>query len=139
MAIITTIINKAYSELITSVKGSKINAVTKQSLIMTTNNNSAAVNNNNAEVIIMSTYTVKIADRTGHTEMADLTLDQAADNILGNAENNARRVFINGEKFEFEGANYRSEANMTNLKAKLEMQVRPEIVLTGILVGGTKA
>jgi len=106
---------------------------------MTTNNNSAAVNNNNAEATIMSTYTVKIADRSGHTEMADLTLDQAADNILGNAENNARWVFINGEKFEFEGANYRSEANINNLKAKLEMQVKPEIVLTGVLVGGTKA
>jgi hypothetical protein len=124
-----------------SVKlGKLVVTTTKQSLIMTTNNNSAAVNNNNnAEAAIMSTYTVKIADRSGHTEMAELTLDQAADNILGNAENNARWVFINGEKFEFEGANYRSETNMNNLKAKLEMQAKPEIVLTGVLIGGTKA
>lgn len=106
---------------------------------MTTNNNSAAVNsnnNNNTEATSMSTYTVKIADRTGHTEMAELTLEQATDNILASAENNARWVFINGEKFEFEGTNYRAETNLNNLKTKLQAITNPEIVLTGVLVGG---
>jgi hypothetical protein len=93
------------------------------------------INNSNNSANV---YKIEIADRTGHTTMADLTLDQAVDNILTNAENNARWVFINGSKFEFEGANYRAEANVNKLKTQLEAVVDPAVLLTGVLVGGRK-
>jgi hypothetical protein len=83
-------------------------------------------------------YKIEIADRTGHTTVADLTLDQAVGNILDNAENNARWVFINGSKFEFEGANYRDGVNVSKLKAQLEAMVDPAVLLTGVLVGGSR-
>lgn len=85
-----------------------------------------------------NTYKIDIADRTGHTTVADLTLDQAVDNIIQNAENNARWVFINGEKFEFEGAQYRNDNNINKLKGKLEALKDPAVLLTGVLVGGLK-
>jgi hypothetical protein len=124
-----------------SVKVSKINAVNKRSnkkLIMNANNNSAVNNNNsnNTEATSMKKYTIEIADRTGHTTMADLTIEEATNNILENAESNARWVFINGEKFEFEGSNYRTEANIQKLQAKLEALNDPAVLLTGVLVGG---
>jgi hypothetical protein len=102
---------------------------------MSTNNNSivsAASNSNNT----MNKYKIEIADRTGHTTLADLSLEEATNNIIENAENNARWVFINGEKFEFAGGAYRSQANVEKLKAKLEEVVSPEVLLTGVLVGG---
>jgi hypothetical protein len=86
----------------------------------------------------MNTYKIEIADKTGHTTVADLTLEQAVDNILQHAENNARWVFINGEKFEFQGTNYRTEDNVQKLRSKLEQQEDPAVMLTGMLVGGTK-
>lgn len=104
------------------------------------------INTNNVETANISVesslaaspakYKVEIADRTGHTTVADLSLDQAVENILSNAENNARWVFINGAKFEFEGANYRAEANINKLKTQLEAVVDPAVLLTGVLVGG---
>ena len=102
--------------------------------------NNNAVSNNIAanNVNTMNTYKIDIADRTGHTTVADLTLDQAVDNIIGNAENNARWVFINGEKFEFEGAQYRNDMNINKLKGKLEALKDPAVLLTGVLVGGLK-
>ena len=111
--------------------GKLVVTTTKQSLIMTTNNNSAENNNNS-----MKTYKIEIADRTGHTTVADLSLDQAVNGILEHAENNARWVFINGEKFEFEGANYRAEANIQKLQTKLQAMEDPAVLLTGVLVGG---
>ncbi len=84
----------------------------------------------------MNTYKIEIADKTGHTTVADLTLDQAVDGILEHAENNARWVFINGEKFEFQGTNYRAEYNVQKLRGKLEAVEDPAVLLTGILVGG---
>ena len=102
------------------------------------NNNSINTTANLHEAIVPSTYKIEIADRTGHTTVADLTLDQAVDNILDNAENNARWVFINGAKFEFEGANYRAEANVNKLKTQLEAMQDPAVLLTGVLVGGLK-
>ena len=94
---------------------------------------SAAVNNNSNT---MNKYKIEIADRTGHTTVADLSLEEATNNIIENAENNARWVFINGEKFEFEGGAYRSPANVQKLQAKLEAAVDPAVLLTGVLVGG---
>lgn len=84
------------------------------------------------------TYSINIADRTGHTTLENLTLDAAVDNIIDNAEKNLRWVFINGEKFEFEGADQRSEANVAKLKGKLEAMEDPAVLLTGALVGGAK-
>jgi len=95
-------------------------------------------NNNSAENNNMKTYKIEIADRTGHTTVADLSLDQAVNGILEHAENNARWVFINGEKFEFEGANYRAEANIQKLQAKLQAMEDPAVLLTGVLVGGAE-
>jgi hypothetical protein len=86
----------------------------------------------------MNTYKIEIADKTGHTTVADLTLDQAVDGILEHAENNARWVFINGEKFEFQGTNYRAEENLQKLRGKLEAVQDPAVLLTGILIGGHK-
>ena len=103
---------------------------------MTTNNNSSAAVNNNTEATAMKKYKIEIADRTGHTTVADLSLEEATNNILDNAENNARWVFINGEKFEFEGSNYKAEANIQKLQAKLQALDDPAVLLTGVLVGG---
>jgi hypothetical protein len=83
-------------------------------------------------------YKIEIADRTGHSTVADLTLDQATDTIMENAEYKARWVFINGEKFEFSGANYRTQENVQKLQAKLQEVQDPAVVLTGMLVGGSK-
>jgi hypothetical protein len=114
-------------------------------------NNNSTVNNNAtanltaaleniqgfvAELKATPRYKIEIADRTGHTTMADLSLEEATNNILENAESNARWVFINGEKFEFEGANYRAEANVQKLQAKLAAMHDPAVLLTGVLVGG---
>ena len=81
-------------------------------------------------------YKIEIADRTGHTTLSDLDLDMAVDNIVDNAEKNARWVFINGEKFDFEGGDFRSTKNIDRLKGKLEVEADPMILLTGVLVGG---
>ena len=83
------------------------------------------------------TYKIDIADRTGHTTVADLGLDQAVENIIENAEKNLRWVFINGEKFEFEGADHRAANNVDALRGKLEALDDPAVLLTGVLVGGT--
>lgn len=81
-------------------------------------------------------YKIEIADRTGHSTVADLSLEEATENILENAEAKARWVFINGEKFEFAGANFRTQQNIQKLQAKLQEQFNPAILLTGMLVGG---
>ena len=83
------------------------------------------------------TYKIDIADRTGHTSVADLELDAAVEQICDNAEKNQRWVFINGEKFEFDGAAVRNEANVNKLRNRLANEVDPTILLTGVLVGGT--
>lgn len=86
----------------------------------------------------LARYKIEIADKTGHTTVANLSLDQAVDNILQHAENNARWVFINGEKFEFSGTNFRTAENVQKLQSKLEVQENPDVLLTGVLVGGSK-
>ena len=102
---------------------------------MSNNNSIEAATSTNINSM-NNNYTVEIADRTGHTTLADLSLEEATTNILEHAENNARWVFINGEKFEFEGGNYRAEANVQKLKAKLQATADPAVLLTGVLVGG---
>lgn len=83
-------------------------------------------------------YKIDIADKTGHTTLEELTIDAAVDNIITNTEENLRWVFINGEKFEFEGGDHRAAGNVEKLKGKLEALEDPAVLLTGVLVGGDK-
>ena len=88
---------------------------------------------------INKTYKIDIADRNkGHNTVANLTLDEATETIISNADNNARWVFINGEKFEFNGGSYRSEQNVQKLRTAIEQLQDPAILLTGVLVGGNE-
>jgi len=113
---------------------------------MTTSNNSSIENLNvalenlqavtAAIVAAPAKYKIEIADRTGHSTVADLSLEQATENILENAEKKARWVFINGEKIEFTGGNFRSQENVQKLQAKLQAMHDPAVLLTGMLVGG---
>lgn len=82
------------------------------------------------------TYTIQIADRTGHTTLADLQLDAAVETICTNAETHQRWVYINDSKFEFDGAAIRSASSVQKLRDQLEALVDPLIVLTGRLQGG---
>ena len=81
-------------------------------------------------------YTIHIADDSGHSTESDLLIDEAVEEIIKNAESNARWIFINGKKFEFNAGSYRTEENNQKLKAELEVQHNPEIMLTGVLRGG---
>jgi hypothetical protein len=81
-------------------------------------------------------YKIEIADRTGHTTVADLSLEEATEQIIDNAEKNMMWVFVNGEKFEFAGADFRTEENVEKLKGKLEALQDPAVLLTGALIGG---
>jgi hypothetical protein len=104
---------------------------------MTTENNSIEIINATATTAnTMSKYTVEIADNTGHSTFADLDLETATENILTQAEKKAHWVYINGEKFEFEGSNHRSKANMQKLQQQLQAVEDPNILLTGVLRGG---
>lgn len=93
-------------------------------------------NNSNNNSNINATYKIEIADRTGHTTLADLDIDQAVNEIVKNAENNARWVFINGEKHEFSAGSMSSAANIEALKTRLQSLQDPSVLLTGVLVGG---
>jgi hypothetical protein len=81
-------------------------------------------------------YKIEVADRTGHSTFADLTLDEATNQIIENAADKARWVFINGEKFEFTGADFKSKANVEKLQTALQQMDDPAVLLTGRLVGG---
>jgi hypothetical protein len=81
-------------------------------------------------------YTIQIADNTGHTTVDNLLVEEAVEQIVKNAESNARWVFINGAKFEFDNGGYRTQENLEKLKNRLEEQLDPVVLLTGILVGG---
>lgn len=104
---------------------------------MSSTNLSVSIKTNQTKEKSNMTYKIDIADRTGHTTVADLELDAAVDTICDNAEKNQRWVFINGEKFEFEGADVRDNANVNKLRNKLAAENDPMILLTGVLVGGT--
>lgn len=103
---------------------------------MVTSNNSSIENATVAAAAAPAKYKIEIADRTGHSTVADLSLEEATENILENAENKARWVFINGEKFEFAGGNFRGQENVQKLQAKLQELQDPAVLLTGMLVGG---
>ena len=83
-------------------------------------------------------YKIDIADKTGHTTLEDLSLDEAVDGIITNAQENARWVTINGVEFSFEGGDMRSAQNVEKLRGKLEALEDPIVMLNGQLVGGSK-
>jgi hypothetical protein len=84
----------------------------------------------------MKKYKVEISDKTGHTEVADLTADQAAQTVAEKVKANAYWVYVNGAPFEFEGGAVDSELNIQKLKSAFEAQDDPNIVLAGTLIGG---
>jgi hypothetical protein len=106
---------------------------------MSTKNNSSAISNEitaTAATTTMNKYKVEIADNTGHSTFADLELEAATEKIVASAEQKAHWVYINGQKFEFEGSNHRSKQNIQNLQAQLQAVEDPNILLTGVLRGG---
>ncbi len=81
-------------------------------------------------------YTVKISDNTGHTELENLTLEQAVDNITSKVEQNAHWVWIDGALFEFNSGGASSAENREKLAQRLSVAQDPDVVLSGTLVGG---
>jgi hypothetical protein len=94
----------------------------------TENNNSSA-----------KTFTVNITDRTGHSSVANLSIEKTVDTIVENVENKSRWLFINGEAVNFKGASSQlSTENVQMLRTMLENLNDPTILLTGTLVGGNE-
>lgn len=82
------------------------------------------------------TYKIDIASHAGHETQFVQEVEQAVTCIIKNATEKSRWVFINGQKFEFEGSDYRSTTNLEKLKQALEETEDPMILLTGELRGG---
>jgi len=83
-------------------------------------------------------YIVKISDNTGHTELADQTLDQAVTAITEKVASHAHWVWIDGQLFEFDGGEVTSDKNKEKLTLRLGKAEDTNIVLSGTLVGGSK-
>lgn len=83
----------------------------------------------------MKTYIINIASHKGH-ETQVLELEEAVESIIKNSTEKSRWVYINGQKFEFEGSDHRNTVNVTNLKQALTATEDPMILLTGELRGG---
>lgn len=81
-------------------------------------------------------YIIKISDNTGHTELADQSVDQAVEAIVDKVATHAHWVWIDGALFEFEGHDVKSENNKQKLAARLGVAEDPNVVLSGTLVGG---
>lgn len=81
-------------------------------------------------------FIINIADRTGHSALANLTLDETVANITENIESKSRWLFINGEAMNFAGSGKLSAANVETLRTTLSNLTDPTILLTGTLVGG---
>jgi hypothetical protein len=84
----------------------------------------------------MRKYTIDIADFTGHTSIADQSLASAVDTIIEKAETGGHFVWIDGQPFEFNSGEVKTEANKQKLAARLEAAQDPTVVMSGILVGG---
>ena len=104
------------------------------------NNSNEVINTeitmNNNEIISNVTYTVLIANKTGHTTLADQDIDQTIESVTDMVEKKKNWVFINGAPFEFEGSNVRSEANASKLRTQLQLNPMAQIMLTGQVIGG---
>ncbi len=102
------------------------------------NNNEASINSNetanNTEIV--NKYTLLVANKTGHSTLEDLSIDQAIDNITELVATKKNWVFINGAPFEFAGSNIRSEANLSKLRTQLEQNPNAQVMLTGQVIGG---
>lgn len=83
------------------------------------------------------TYKIDIASHAGHETQLLEELDSAVTCIIKNTTEKARWVFINGQKFEFEGSDHGSPENVERLMQALEETEDPAILLTGELRGGT--
>ena len=103
---------------------------------MTTYNSSSivAASTNSAA----RTYNLNIADKTGHTVVENLDLEQTVDNLLEQAESQARWIYINGAKFEFESGAVNTTQNRQKLSTALESVDDTTVMLTGRLIGGAK-
>jgi hypothetical protein len=99
-------------------------------------NTEITMNNNEIPATTNSTYTVLIANKSGHTTMADLDIEQTIENVAELVEKKKNWVFINGVPFEFAGSNVRSEANMSKLRTQLEQNPMAQIMMTGQVIGG---
>jgi hypothetical protein len=108
---------------------------------MTIENNSNEAVNTAIETVAMETvapktYQINIASQEKGHETLELELEEATDSIINNASGNARWVFINNAKFEFEGTNYNSPSNRQRLQTQLQAVENPVVMLTGKLIGG---
>lgn len=83
-----------------------------------------------------SKYKVEIADTTGHTTLADLSMEEATESVLSRVENKAHWVYINGAPFQFEGSKVRTEANKQKLQQELLNNPAAQVMLTGVVMGG---
>jgi len=81
-------------------------------------------------------YKVQISDKTGHTEVADLTAREAASTVTDRVKANAYWVYLDGAPYEFEAGEVNSAENMQKLETTLEALDNPNIVLAGTLIGG---
>lgn len=84
----------------------------------------------------MKKYKIEISDKTGHTEIADLTANEAATAVAARVKANAYWVYINGAPFEFESGDVDTQENIQKLEAAFAEQDNPNIVLAGTLIGG---
>jgi hypothetical protein len=101
-------------------------------------NNESSINNNEIanNAAAAKKYTLLVANKTGHTTLEDLTVDQAIENITELVATKKNWVFINGAPFEFAGSNIRSEANISKLRTQLEQTENAQVMLTGQVIGG---
>jgi hypothetical protein len=86
----------------------------------------------------MKKFIIKISDNTGHTELLDQEVSQAVTAITDKVAQHAHWVWIDGQLFEFDGGDVKSEANQQKLAARLNTAEDTNVVLSGTLVGGSK-
>jgi hypothetical protein len=84
----------------------------------------------------MKKYKIEISDKTGHTEVADLTAHEAATTVAERVKANAYWVYINGAPFEFDDGSVTSQENIQKLETVFDGLDDPNIVLAGTLIGG---
>lgn len=100
--------------------------------------NNNEINNNINETATNSSYTVLIANRTGHETHVIQELEQTVEKITSTVEEKRNWVFINGAPFEFAGSKVRSDENLAKLRTRLQESPNAEVLLTGEVVGGSR-
>lgn len=89
-------------------------------------------NQNNTE----KKYVIQIADTSGHTTTAEMSLDETVERIISAVEETSNSVYIDSTPFHFVGSKLRTEQNMADLRTRLAMAEDTEVFLTGELKGG---